>query len=96
MLWNLYPGNLSGELCDFVVKYGGWHWKKLKLSRDPHVDAPLRKILKYQTEVDNNPWWLVPVSFLYDNLYWNKLGVFHFFLTYTVPCIDYESFPAWS
>ena len=29
--------------------------KKLKLGRDHHVDAPLRKILKHQTEVDNNP-----------------------------------------
>ena len=53
----------------FRWKMWGVYIEKLKLGRDPHVDAPLRKILKYQIEADNNPWWLVPVSFLYDNLY---------------------------
>ena len=43
--------------------------EKLNLGRDPYVDGPLNKILKHQTEVAINPWWLVPVSFLYDNLY---------------------------
>ena len=42
------------------------------LGRDPHVDGPVKKFLKHQIKVDNNPWWMVPVSFLYDNLYWNK------------------------
>ena len=56
-----------------ILWFGGLHWKKkLKLGWDPHVDGSLRKILKHQTEVDNNPWWLAPVSFQYDNLYWNK------------------------
>ena len=49
-----------GELYDFVEKFGGLHWKKLKLGRDPHVYANLRKILKHQIEVENNSWWLVP------------------------------------
>ena len=60
------------ELCDFVEKFGGFSLKKLKVGRDSpktHVEGPLRKILKHQTEVDNNPWWLVPVSLLYDNFY---------------------------
>ena len=72
----MFPGNLRGELDDFFEKFGGLLLRKLKLGRDPppfpHVDAPLRKILKDQTEVDNNPWWLVPVSYLHDNLCWNK------------------------
>ena len=42
--------------------------KELKLGWDPPVDGPARKNLKHQIKVDNNPWWLVPVSFLYDNL----------------------------
>ena len=85
------PGNLGGELYDFIFKFGGLNWKKLKtlcrqaskenlkvyieilkLVWNPHVDEPLRKILKHQIQVDNKTWWLVPVSFLYDNLYWNK------------------------
>ena len=38
---NLYPGNLRGELYDFVETFGVLH-----------VDGPLRKILKYQIEVE--------------------------------------------
>ena len=60
----MFPGNLRGELYDSVEKFAGLHWKKLKLERDPHVDAPQRKTLKHQIEVDTNPGWLVPVSFL--------------------------------
>ena len=48
------------------MKNLGFTLKKLKLG----VDGPLREILKHQIEVDNNQGW--PVSFLYDNLYWNK------------------------
>ena len=54
------------------LKNLGVYIEKINLGRDPLVDRPLSKILKYQIEVDNNPWWLEPVSFLYDNLYWNK------------------------
>ena len=57
---NLYPGHLWGELHDFVVEFGGLHWKKLKLGREtPHVDGLLRKILNSQIKVDNNPLQLV-------------------------------------
>ena len=71
-MWKLFPGCLSGVLYDFVEKFGGLHWKNKSWVVTSHVDGPLRKILKHQTEVDNNPWWLVPVSFMYDNLHWNK------------------------
>ena len=65
----MFPSNLIAEFYDFVEKFGDLYWKKLKT---PHVDGPLRKILKHPTEVDTNPWWWVPVSFLYDNLHYNK------------------------
>ena len=32
--------------------------KKIKLGKDLHVNGPLRKILRHQTEEDNNPYWL--------------------------------------
>ena len=60
------------ELYDFVKKLKGLIEKIKVRLETPHVDGPLRKILKHQTEIDNNPWWLVPVSFLYDNLHGNK------------------------
>ena len=43
-----FPGNLRGELYDFVEKFGGFTLNKLRLSRDtpPHVDGPLRKTFK--------------------------------------------------
>ena len=45
-------------------------------------------ICKNISQVDTNPWWLVQVSFLYDNLYWNKYGCSFFFLTYcTYMCL---------
>ena len=31
---NFYPGNLIGEIYDVVVKFGGLHWKELKLGWD--------------------------------------------------------------
>ena len=37
------------------LKIWGLTLEKLNLGRDPHTDAPLRKILKHQTEVDNDP-----------------------------------------
>ena len=55
------------RLYDFVEKHGGFHWKNSNEVETPQVDGLLRKILKHQIEVDSNPWWLVPVSFLYDN-----------------------------
>ena len=78
MLWNVFPGNLRGKLYDFVEKFGSFILNNIKLGRDTssHVDAPLRKILKHQTEVDNNPRWLVTVSVLYDNFYWNRAVFF--------------------
>ena len=51
---NLHPGNLSGELYDFAVKFGVYI-KKLKFET-PHVDGHLRKNLKHQVVVDNNTW----------------------------------------
>ena len=44
----------------------GGYIEKIKVKlRPPHVDGPVREILKHQIKVDNKPWWLVPVSFLY-------------------------------
>ena len=53
-----------------VHRFGGLHWKILKLGRDllPHAEGPLRSILKHQIKVDNNPCLLVQFSFLYDNI----------------------------
>ena len=52
---DLYLSNLNGT------------FKKLKLGRTAPTmwTDPLRKILKPQIEEDNNPCWLVQVSFLY-------------------------------
>ena len=50
----------------------------------PHVDGTPRKILKHQMEVDNNLWWLVPVSFLYDNFIEINKGV-----TFLWPTVHY-------
>ena len=76
---NVYPGNLRSEFYDFVEKFGDLHWKNLSYVETSHVAGPLRKILKTQIEVDNIPWWLVPVSFLYDNVYWINMDVSYFF-----------------
>ena len=46
----------------------GVYIEKIKVET-PHVDGPLTKNLKHQIQVDTNTWWLVPASFLYDNLY---------------------------
>ena len=43
-----YPKYTSNFVADCTLK-------KLKLGRDPHVDGPLLKIVKHQTEVDTNP-----------------------------------------
>ena len=72
VLWKFVSRQFERWILQFHWKIWGFTLKKLKLGRDPHVDAPLRKKLKHQTEVDNNPWWLVPISFLYDNLYWKN------------------------
>ena len=71
MSWKFVSRQTERWIYDSVEKFGGLHWKKLKLGRDtpPHVDGSLKKILKHQTKVDNNAWWMVPVSFLYDNFY---------------------------
>ena len=54
----------------FLCLIWGFILKKLKLGTNPpHVDGPLRKILKHQIKVDNNPSGLVLVSFTYDNFY---------------------------
>ena len=54
-----FPGNLRGEHYDFVKKKLGVYVEKLKLGCDPplppHVGRSLRKILRDQIEVDNNP-----------------------------------------
>ena len=42
---------------------------KIWLSPLPHVDGPLKIFLTHQTDVDNNPCWLVQISFLYDNCF---------------------------
>ena len=47
----MFPGNLRGELYDSVEEFGVT-LKKLKLGKDPHVDATQRKILKHQTYMD--------------------------------------------
>ena len=84
MLWKFVSRQFERCTLRFVEKFGSLHWKKSKLGRDTHVDAPLRKILKHPTEVDTNPWWVVSVSFLPNSLYWNKSGVSFFFdLLYT-------------
>ena len=60
-------GSLSA-VCSSYIKNGKDALKSvypLSLA----VNGPLRKILKHKIEVNNNPWWLAPVSFLYDNLY---------------------------
>ena len=72
MLWKFVSRQFQMWTLRLRRKIWGFAMKKLKLGKDPYVDGPLRKILKHQTEVDNNPWWLVPVSFLYGNLFWNK------------------------
>ena len=59
---------MRGEFYDFVETFEGLHWKKLKLGEITHVHGSLRKILKHQAGVDNNPWAFVPVSFLYISI----------------------------
>ena len=55
----MYPGNLSGELYEFVVKFkGGGSILKIINVRQrpfPRKNGPLRKNLKNEVEVDNNP-----------------------------------------
>ena len=60
-------------------KNWGFTLKKLKLGRDPQVDEPLRKILKHQTEVDNNPWWLLPISIICIKIHRSVFFFFCFF-----------------
>ena len=69
MLWKILSRQFERQTLQFCCQIPGFTLKKLKLGTDPHVDRPLRKILKHQIEADNNPWWLVQVSFLHDNLY---------------------------
>ena len=50
---------------------------------DPHVYWHLRKILKHQTEVDNNPCWLVQHDYFNMIIYiWIKRGVLFFYRLY--------------
>ena len=49
ILWKL-RGDLSISLKILEV-----YIEKIKVKTPPHVDGPLRKILKHQTKVDNNP-----------------------------------------
>ena len=70
---------MSCEIYDFIAKFGGLHWKKLKLGTVPHVVESMRQILKYKIEVDSNSCWLEQVKFLYDNLELVKDVSFFFF-----------------
>ena len=79
MLWKFVSRQFEMNFT-ISLKNLGVHVEKYKVRlRSPHADGPLRKILKHEIEV-YNPWWLVSVSFLYDNLYWNKQGFFFSFL----------------
>ena len=66
-LQNMYPGSLSREHNNFVVIFGGLTLKKLKLAEDTSCklilkkrgkfmgEEIIRKILKHQIQVVNNP-----------------------------------------
>ena len=49
----------SQATCELIfiisLKNLGVYIEKKSQVEAPHVDAPLRKILKYETNVDNNP-----------------------------------------
>ena len=87
MLWKFVSEQFERWTLRFRRKIWGFIMKKIKVRLrppSPHVVGPLRKILKHQIKVDINPWWLVPVSIIYDNLYWNKYECFSFFFSHTV------------
>ena len=94
-MWKFITRQFDRWSLRFRWKIWGITLKKLKFDRDtppPHVDAPLRKILMHKIESDNNPWWLVPVSFLYDNLYWNKKECFIFLVFFKPTNFDFSKY----
>ena len=50
-----FPRQFERRTLRFHFKIWRFTLKKLKLGRGPHIDAPLRKNLHHQTEVDINP-----------------------------------------
>ena len=63
---------ISGWIEFFLLDREEYFLLDFLLDRDPpthHVDAPPKCFFKHETGVDNNLWWLVSVSFTYDNLY---------------------------
>ena len=68
----IYISTISNVNFTISITNSEVYIEKIKVRyRPPHVDEPLRPILRHQIEVDNNPCWLVQVSFLYGSLYWN-------------------------
>ena len=80
MSWKFVSRQFERWTFRFRWKIWGFTLKKIKVRYRPPCRHTLRKILKHQTEVDNNSWWLVPISFLYDDLHWNKQFFFSFFV----------------
>ena len=102
MLWKFVFRQFVKSTFRFRWKIWEFILLKLNLGWDPHVDAIQRRILKHQTEVDNNSRWLVPVSFLTFALdYWYlNLMVYcskflrskhNFLLLYSLPPIKNEN-----
>ena len=63
-IWKFVSRQFERWTLRFLWKIWRFTLEKLKLGRYSHVDTLLRKILKHQTEVNNNLWWLIQVSFL--------------------------------
>ena len=80
MLWKFVSKQFMRWTLRFSWKIWGFTLKKLKLGWD------LGKKLKHEIKVDNNQWWLIPVSILYDNLYWNKLSFYYYYYYYFKYC----------
>ena len=72
MLWKYVSRQSERWTLRFRWKIWGFTLKKLKLGRDPPCRRTPKKNFKVSNWSRNNPSWLVPVSFLYDNLYWSK------------------------
>ena len=84
MSWKFVSRQFEKRILRFRWNISGFTLKKSKLGWNSHVDGLVRKILKHEIKVNNNPWWLAPASFLYDNLYWNNKKCFFFFPRRTV------------